>query len=82
MTLKARLDKLKEASRGRVPDEIRAVLERAVEDLRRSGILDRVKKPGDQAPEFALPDPAGRLVRSTDLLAQGPLVVTFYRGKW
>lgn len=82
MTLKERIDKLKEASRGRVPEEIRAVMERAVEDLRRSGIRDRVKKPGDKAPKFSLPDPDGRLVSSRDLLARGPLVVSFYRGKW
>lgn len=82
MTLKERIDKLKEASRGRVPEEIRAVMERAVEDLRRSGIRDRVKKPGDKAPKFSLPDLDGRLVSSRDLLARGPLVVSFYRGKW
>jgi len=31
---------------------------------------------------FALPDPDGKLVSSQDLLARGPLVLTFYRGAW
>jgi len=42
----------------------------------------RVLKVGDRAPEFALPDSAGTVVDSRRLLAAGPLVVTFYRGRW
>lgn len=37
---------------------------------------------GQQIPAFELPDPTGHLVASADLLAKGPLVVTFYRGSW
>lgn len=33
-------------------------------------------------PEFLLPNAEGRLVDSADLLAAGPLVVTFFRGAW
>lgn len=39
-------------------------------------------KVGQQAPSFSLPNPDGNLVSSTELLAKGPLVVTFYRGSW
>ena len=39
-------------------------------------------KPGDPMPEFLLPNAEGRLVASADLLATGPLVVTFFRGAW
>ncbi|UTW12144.1 peroxiredoxin-like family protein [Marinobacterium rhizophilum] len=35
-----------------------------------------------KAPGFELPDPEGKLVSLVDLLAKGPLVVTFYRGSW
>ncbi|MFT6927123.1 MAG: peroxiredoxin [Psychromonas sp.] len=35
-----------------------------------------------QAPDFELPDPQGTVISSLDLLAKGPLVVTFYRGSW
>ncbi|CAA0093292.1 Peroxiredoxin Bcp [Zhongshania aliphaticivorans] len=34
------------------------------------------------APDFSLPDPEGKLISLGDLLAEGPLVVTFYRGSW
>lgn len=37
---------------------------------------------GDRAPDFALPDPSGETVRLSDRLAQGPVVLTFYRGAW
>ena len=36
----------------------------------------------DALPAFELPDTEGSIVRSADLLARGPLVVTFYRGLW
>lgn len=37
---------------------------------------------GATAPEFELKDSTGQLVRSKDLLKQGSLVLTFYRGAW
>ncbi len=37
---------------------------------------------GDTAPDFALPDAMGRETRLSDLLARGPVVLTFYRGSW
>jgi peroxiredoxin len=37
---------------------------------------------GDTIPEFALSDAVGNEVTSASLLAQGPLLITFYRGEW
>ena len=37
---------------------------------------------GDQAPSFTLPDQAGDPVSLDRLNAQGPVVLTFYRGAW
>ena len=34
------------------------------------------------APEFTLLDPDGKPVSSRELLARGPLVISFYRGVW
>jgi peroxiredoxin len=44
--------------------------------------MDRVIKVGDPLPAFALPNAYGQEVRSADLLAKGPLVLTFFRGSW
>ena len=59
-----------------------AVSERAVEELFATGIEDRILPVGALAPEFELADASGRLVRSADMLALGPMVVKFFRGRW
>lgn len=55
---------------------------RATDDLRRSGVLDRVLKGGEPAPMFTLRNEQGRAVSSHELLRRGPLVISFYRGMW
>jgi peroxiredoxin len=53
-----------------------------VEALFAGGIEERILPVGARAPEFTLADAAGRPVRSEDLLALGPLVLKFFRGRW
>lgn len=53
-----------------------------IEEVRRSGILDRALTVGDKAIDFELPTANGTNVRLSELLAVGPVVVTFYRGNW
>ena len=50
--------------------------------LRASGILDGVIKVGHRLPPFALQNAFGQEVRSSELLANGPLVLTVFRGTW
>jgi peroxiredoxin len=59
-----------------------AAMERATSELIASGLAQRAKKAGDAAPAFTLNDSEGNPVSSRDLLANGPLVVSFYRGVW
>ena len=84
MGLQAKLDKFKEdfESGGNAPDEAIAAMHQATDELRSSGIMDRVLKVGDRIPEFALPDADEHVIHSIDLLAQGNLVLSFYRGVW
>jgi hypothetical protein len=82
MTLADTLQGLREASTKRIPPESAAIMHRATEELRASGITDRVSKVGDPLPAFALPNSYGQAVRSADLSANGPLVLTFFRGSW
>ena len=82
MNLTETLDQLRAGSAERVPADSRRIMHLAVEDLRASGILDRVLSVGDAAPPFELENIHGESVRSADLLARGPLVVSFYRGFW
>jgi peroxiredoxin len=80
--LQDQLDEITANTRHLVQAERLAVGERAVEELFASGIEGRILPVGAVAPEFALKDAAGRLVRSADLLALGPLVIKFFRGRW
>ena len=41
-----------------------------------------IVKVGDRMPAFNLENTGGETVSSADLLAKGPLVVSFFRGKW
>jgi len=82
MTLQERLDAYKTEFERKTPPEKLAIMHRATDDLRRSGILNRVIKVGSPIPEFVLPNIRGEKISSADLHSRGPLVVTFYRGVW
>ena len=60
-----------------------AITDQAIHDLLDSGIESRVLPVGADSPTFTLPDAlTGKLVRSADLLALGPVIVNFFRGRW
>lgn len=80
--LQDQLDEITANTRRLVQAERLAVGERAVAELFATGIEERILPVGAMAPEFALKDAHGKLVRSTDLLALGPLVIKFFRGRW
>lgn len=87
MTLQARLDAFRadfEAGRPpySVPPSVIETMHRATAELIASGAAARALKAGDKAPSFMLTDAGGNGVASGDLLARGPLVVSFYRGVW
>jgi len=64
------------------PSWVHELMHRATAELIASGAAERALKAGDRAPEFTLKDADGRDMSSRELLAKGPLVVTFYRGIW
>ncbi|HVW78363.1 MAG TPA: peroxiredoxin family protein [Alloacidobacterium sp.] len=80
--LQDQLDEITANTRTLVQPERLAISEQAVADLFASGIEQQILPIGAKAPEFALPDASGRMVRSSDLLALGPLVIDFFRGRW
>jgi peroxiredoxin len=82
ITLKAALDERRELMQKYVPAEIQAISRRAVEELRASGIAERILPVGVAAPSFELPGQDEKPVSSATLLQAGPLIVIFYRGRW
>ena len=65
-----------------VPAETRAVHARVVADLKAGGIEQGALAAGAVAPAFELKDHNNKVVRSADLLAQGRVVICFFRGRW
>ncbi|MGA8652162.1 MAG: peroxiredoxin-like family protein [Xanthobacteraceae bacterium] len=87
MSLQDRLDALKaDFEGGKFPLKPSAgqldAMHRATVELIASGQAQRALKAGDRAPDFVLDDPDGNPVSSRDLLAKGPLAVSFNRGVW
>ena len=82
MELQQSLDRLKERIEGGMPSEFVSIMHQATRDLEASGIGNDILKAGDKAPLFKLPNQKGELVSSEEILAKGPLVITFYRGVW
>lgn len=80
--LQDQLDQITANTRELVQPERLAVGERAIDELLLSGAESRVLTVGAKAPRFELLDFTGRLVRSSDLLALGPAVISFFRGRW
>lgn len=64
------------------PEERRAALAAAIEEVRQSGILEKAIHVGDKAIDFQLPESLGSNLRASDLWSTGPLVLVFYRGGW
>ncbi len=82
MSLAEKLDAMREGSSKRIPADKRAIMGQATADLRASGILDGAAKVGDRLPEFSLRNAHGVEVHSADLLGQGPIVLSVFRGTW
>ena len=82
-SLQDKLDSITQRTRALVQPDRLAFSEQTTADLFHSGIETRALAVGALAPSFSLPDArTGRLVHSADLLALGPLVVSFFRGRW
>ena len=82
MSLADKLAATRAASAGRIPPDRQAIMHRATDDLRKSGILDRIVPVGKPAPAFGLANHDGRRISSAELLAAGPMVLSFFRGSW
>lgn len=81
-TLKSALDQFRLEFTGKIPPEIAAAMLRADNELAASGIAARALGAGAAAPDFTLRGAHGETVALSDMLREGPVVVSFYRGGW
>lgn len=82
MTFSQQLEEYRAGWRARVPADRQAVMDRHIAHLRNSGAADQALKVGQKAPPIVLANARGETVDVAALLAQGPVIVTFYRGGW
>ncbi len=68
--------------RGQLPPDLTALIEQGAGEISALDIIERALKPGDKAPAFSLKNQNGGQQRLSGYLAQGPVVLTFYRGAW
>lgn len=65
-----------------LPDTWLESYDALIERLRASDAMAGAPHVGAVAPDFVLPDASGRLRKLSDLLAGGPVVLSFNRGSW
>jgi peroxiredoxin len=64
-----------------IPDAIGSRIASGVAEIAASGVAPGLAV-GEHAPDFTLLDALGESVTLSELLANGPVVLTFYRGEW
>ena len=82
MDFQKKLESIKERIEGNMPSTYLGIMHRATRNLEDSGITGKVLKVGAKAPSFELVNQSGKAISSEALLADGLLVLTFYRGIW
>lgn len=82
MSLKQEIERLREQFAVDFPPEQAAVIEDAIQELEAELESRSLPGAGAVAPDFELPDARGRRVRLSDRLADGPAILSFYRGGW
>ncbi|MCX4452303.1 AhpC/TSA family protein [Streptomyces sp. NBC_01728] len=82
MSLNAELRAFYDSRQKQIPADVRVVMQRAAQELAESGQADRAVNVGAKAPFFTLPSATGQALALDELLAAGPVVLTFYRGAW
>jgi len=65
-----------------MPKDVFDLMAKATDALVATGIANDALTVGDYAPDFSLPNVTGELITLAEMLAHGPVVLSFYRGGW
>ncbi len=82
MNLTKEIEKMKNESGKKMPENIIKIMKKSAEALGKRGIEKSPLKVGDLMPKFTLKNAVGKSVSLEELLDNGPLVINFYRGAW
>jgi peroxiredoxin len=67
---------------GVAPQAVRDIIKKSTEDLARSFDPSSAIQVGQLLPDFSLSSATGDMVTKAQLLAKGPILISFYRGGW
>ncbi|MBD2846671.1 AhpC/TSA family protein [Paenibacillus sp. IB182496] len=81
MSLQSALHQTKQAFLANTPADVHRELFRSIREQEQSGVSFGLEE-GAKAKDFTLHDALGAPVNLNEQLAQGPVVLTFYRGGW
>ncbi|MDW3097119.1 MAG: peroxiredoxin-like family protein [Alphaproteobacteria bacterium] len=82
MSLQTLLEETRAGASKRIPEEALAVMRAADEELVAKGVGQDALKVGDTLPDATFTSATGETVQMSSLLANGPLIINFYRGGW
>lgn len=82
MSLSQDLENKRTAAAINIPKEKYAVMQASTKELQAAELSQQAFKKGQKIPSFELPNAKGNTVRSEELLKNGPLIISFYRGGW
>ena len=80
--LRKMIEDFQKAMFPKLPKQVLKPLMAGVDELALTGIDHAALRVGAHAADFELPDADGAPVRLSSLLAEGPVVLSFYRGVW
>jgi peroxiredoxin len=82
MDLQNELNAVSQIVRERTPPHVMPTIEATTKRLQDEGLPGHALQPGQLMTDFELPDATGKSVKSSDLRANGPVLIMFYRGHW
>ncbi|MEM6525272.1 MAG: peroxiredoxin-like family protein [Bacteroidota bacterium] len=82
MSLAQELESRRLASSSKIPKDKYEVMQASTLELQNAQLSAQAFKTGQTIPAFELPNVHRNKVSSVDLLKNGPLVISFYRGGW
>lgn len=82
MSLKAQIDAYNVQKEANLPADVLALMNTTNEELIAQHVRDNALQVGQKVENFSLANHRGDTVELTELLAKGPVIISFYRGGW
>ncbi|HBW97918.1 MAG TPA: alkyl hydroperoxide reductase, partial [Pseudoalteromonas sp.] len=82
MSLKSQIDAYNVQKEAKLPGDVLALMAQTNEELIAQHIKDNALQVGAKVSNFSLNNHSAEQVELADLLNNGPVIISFYRGNW